>query len=165
MKTFIAVLSIMLTWVLYAGSFVPHSIIYPVKAQKKVVANMQSMIEGQIVFEVLLGSHVKKGEMVEEIDPTGLDAQVALDHSNLDYCKHIYDDAKNMKSTNSIATETYLSDKNSYIAAFEQYVIDKVRAEHCRIYSPFNGIVTKITTYPGSGISDGSLIMQITKTA
>lgn len=164
MKTLVALLGIMLIGTVYGATYVPNSFVHQVKAQKPVVANMQSMIEGQIVYEVPLGTYVKKGQLVEEVDPTAFHAQVEADQANVDYCKRIYNDAQKMYETKSIATETYYSDKNDLIAAMEKYRIDKSKEDHCKIFAPFNGTVTKITTYPGSGIGDGSLIMQIIKT-
>jgi multidrug resistance efflux pump len=130
---------------------------------KPIVAQMNSMIEGQIVYEVPLGSHVKKGQVVEEVDPREYQANILKDLSAITYFSELFKSDSRLIKTHSIAYCDYLLSQYNYRAALSSYQQDKAILDHCKIYSPFNGYVSKITTYPGSGIGDGSLIMNITK--
>jgi multidrug resistance efflux pump len=126
-------------------------------------ANMQSMIEGQIVYEVPLNSHVKKGQLIEKVDTREYRATILKDQAALNYYKDVYKADKSLAKTHSISKVEYLKSKYDILNALEQKKLDQVVESHCYIYAPFNGKITKITTYPGSGIGDGSLIMEITK--
>lgn len=147
------------------------SIVYAVttrlyhKRTKPVVAQMVSMIEGQICYEVPLGERVKKGELVEKLDTRAAHAQVLSDISDIIYSKRIYNDAYQMVQSQSISTEEFCDDKYKFEKAIEQYKIDKDIEKHCSIYAPFDGTVTKVVNYPGSGVGDGNEILEITKTA
>jgi multidrug resistance efflux pump len=130
---------------------------------KQPVAQMVSMIEGQIKYEVALGSHVKKGQLVEEVDPTAFHSQVIADVANIVNCKQIYNDSSNMIKSHAVSLQEHTQNKYNLINAYEKLVGDRELEKHCKIYAPFDGVVTSITTYPGSGIGDGNTIMTIKK--
>ncbi|HJO93313.1 MAG TPA: hypothetical protein QF753_07930 [Victivallales bacterium] len=130
---------------------------------KPVVAQMASMIEGQIVYEVPLNSHVKKGQLVEEVDPAQYKGAVEKDIADIDYYKKVYGADSKLYRTRSVSLITLLKSKEQIEDAVANYREDQAILTHCYIYSPFNGKVTKVITYAGSGIGDGSLIMEITK--
>jgi membrane fusion protein, multidrug efflux system len=144
---------------LYAGNTVVPA------AGTPIIAQMNSMVEGQIVYEVALGAHVKKGQLVEAIDTTACHAQVMSDLAEVDYVQQLYVASKTLIKTHSISMKDFLGSKRDYAVAVEKYVVDRNTEKHCKIYAPFDGVVTSITTYPGSGIGDGNLIMTIQKTA
>ena len=130
---------------------------------KPVVAQMVSMIEGQIQYEAPLNSEVKKGQLVEKVDTAQYEAQVDADQAAIDYCKLIYNADGDLVKTHSISKLDYFTAKKNLRTAIDTQKTDRAILEHCSIYSPFDGIVTDITTYAGSGIGDGNLIMEITK--
>ncbi|MCP4180416.1 MAG: hypothetical protein GY756_21860 [bacterium] len=126
-------------------------------------ASMQSMIEGQIVYEVPLNSHVKKGQLVEKVDIREYHAAVLQDQAAINFYKEVYKADKSLAKTHSVSRVEYLKSKYDLLKAMEQKKSDEAIESHCCIYAPFSGKVTKVTTYVGSGIGDGSLIMEITK--
>jgi multidrug resistance efflux pump len=130
---------------------------------KPITADMQSMIEGQIAYEVPLNAHVKKGELVERVDTTQYKATVKSDAAVINYDKTLYSENSKLYKTHSVSLIDYLKSKQNYEEAVEQFNEDKAILAHCSIYAPFAGTVTEITTYPRSGIGDGSLIMTIQK--
>ncbi|HJO94603.1 MAG TPA: hypothetical protein QF753_14490 [Victivallales bacterium] len=128
-----------------------------------ITANMESSIEGQMTYEVPLGAHVKKGQLVEEIDPTEYKEQLLIDAANYEDQKGLFkSDKKLVKVT--VPFSIYCHDKYVFLEALHQYKKDKEVLKHCKIYAPFDGVVTQINVYPGSGIGDGQTIMVITKT-
>jgi multidrug resistance efflux pump len=127
-----------------------------------VTAAMQSSIEGQMIYEVPLGAHVKKGQLLEAIDPTEYQEQLLIDTAIYEDQKGLFDsDKKLLRKT--VPYAIYSHDKYLYLEALHQYIKDKEVLKHTKIYAPFDGIVSKIYVYPGSGIGDGSDIMRITK--
>ncbi|MCP4180413.1 MAG: hypothetical protein GY756_21845 [bacterium] len=130
---------------------------------KPIVAQMTSMIEGQIVFEVPLNSQVKKGQLVEEVDPRQYQANVLDDQAAVNFYKDVYNADSKLVKENSVSLVSYLKSKYNLENYIEHEKRDEAIESHCYIYAPFNGKVTKIITYAGSGIGDGNLIMEITK--
>ena len=132
-------------------------------AAKPITADMQSALEGQIVYEVPLNAHVKKGQLVEQIDPSQYKDAIKSDAAVINYDKLLYNADSKLYKTHSVSLVAYLKAKENYQGAIEQFKEDNTTLNHCSIYSPFAGTVTEITTYPGSGIGDGHLIMTIVK--
>ncbi|HJO93309.1 MAG TPA: hypothetical protein QF753_07910 [Victivallales bacterium] len=132
---------------------------------KPVVAQMESMIEGQMVYEVPLNSQVKKGQLVEKVDTAQYKGKVEKDLDDIAYYKKLYGVNSRLYRTRSVSLITLLKSKEQIGDAVANYREDRALLDHCKIYAPFNGKVTKIIAYPGSGIGDGNLIMEITKNA
>ncbi|MCP4180551.1 MAG: hypothetical protein GY756_22540 [bacterium] len=123
---------------------------------------MQSSLEGQMIYEVPLGAHVKKGQLVEQINPTEYKNQLKIDAAKYKDAKDYYDSIKPLVHT-TVSMGDYIHDKWVYKEALSQYKKDEETIKHTKIYAPFDGVVTKINVYPGSGIGDGNDIMTITK--
>ncbi|MCP4180552.1 MAG: hypothetical protein GY756_22545 [bacterium] len=131
-------------------------------AAEPITATMESSIEGQIIFEEPLGAHVKKGQLVEQVNPTEYKFQLETDIGKYKDAKGYYDSLKPLVK-NSVSRLDYIHDKYLYIEALYQCNIDKAIIERTKIYAPFDGIITKIYVYQGSGVGDGNDIMIITK--
>ncbi|MCP4178587.1 MAG: hypothetical protein GY756_12550 [bacterium] len=156
MKTLITVLAF-LTIALSTTSLLAAT------ANKPVTADMCSMIEGQMLYEVPLNSHVKKGQLVEQVDPSIYKDAMKSDVAAINYDKLLYKADSKLYKTHSVSLVALLAAKENYQKALETFNEDNITFKHCSIYAPFAGTVTKITTYPGSGIGDGDLIMTIQK--
>ncbi|MCP4178591.1 MAG: hypothetical protein GY756_12570 [bacterium] len=154
MKTLVLTLAAITTLVLGTTSLLAAT---PVKA------NMESMIEGQMIYEVPLNSHVKKGQLVEEVDPSIYKDAVKNDIADINYNKVLYNADSKLYKTHSVSLETLLAAKKNYQLALDAFNKDSTTVKHCKVYAPFAGTATDITVYPGSGLGDGSLIMTIVK--
>jgi len=121
------------------------------------------MIEGQMIYEVPLNSHVKKGQLVEEVDPAKYAGAVKSDIAVINYDKLLYNADSKLYKTHSVSLITLLGAKKNYESALEKMTEDNATLRHCKVYAPFAGTATDITVYPGSGLGDGSLIMTIVK--
>ncbi|HJO94861.1 MAG TPA: hypothetical protein QF753_15795 [Victivallales bacterium] len=130
---------------------------------KPAVAHMQSMIEGQIVYEAPLGAHVKKGQLVEAVDPTQYKADILSDDAAINYDNIEYKANAKLYTTRSVSLATKLNSKRDLQVAIAKKVGDEATLKHCKIYAPFDGTITKIDVYTGSGVGDGNDIMLITK--
>ncbi|HJO92600.1 MAG TPA: hypothetical protein QF753_04300 [Victivallales bacterium] len=133
-------------------------------AAAPVKANMESMIEGQMVYEVPLNTHVKKGQLVEEVDPSQYKEEVKSDIAIINYDTLLYKADSKLYKTRSISLETMLGAKRNYEEALQAFNEAQTTIKHCKVYAPFAGTVSYINVYPGSGLGDGNLIMTITKT-
>ena len=80
-------------FVLLCGGTIYGSRVGSIEKLKPVVAQMNSMIEGQMKYEVALGSHVKKWQLVEEVDSTAYHANVLTDMAKIDLCRELYNES------------------------------------------------------------------------
>ncbi|MCP4180397.1 MAG: hypothetical protein GY756_21765 [bacterium] len=149
----------LITLMLIFFTFILTGIAY---AAEPVTATIQSAIEGNIIYEVPLGVHVKKGQLVEQVDPSEYQYQLEKDIAGYKDKKDYFDSLKTLYK-NSVSRLDYINDKYLYIEAFYQCNIDKARLGHTKTYAPFDGIITKVYVPRGSGVGDGNDIMVITK--
>ncbi len=99
-----------------------------------VKADMQSMIEGQIVYEVPLNSHVKKGQLVEEVDPAEYKADLESDAAIINYNNIAYKTDLKLYKTRSVSLADLLLHKEDLEKALAQYQADLAILKHCKIY-------------------------------
>ncbi|MCP4178590.1 MAG: hypothetical protein GY756_12565 [bacterium] len=132
-------------------------------ANKPIKANMESMIEGQMIYEVPLNSHVKKGQLVEEVDPSQYKEEVKSDIAIINYDTLLYKADTKLYKSRSVSLVTMLGAKRNYEEALQALHEAQTTIRHCKVYAPFAGTVSYINVYPGSGLGDGNLIMTIQK--
>ncbi|MCP4180396.1 MAG: hypothetical protein GY756_21760 [bacterium] len=147
------------TLILLFFTFILSSIVFAAAPE---TVTMQSSLEGQIIYEAPLGSYVKKRQLVEQVDPTEWENQLKIDAAKYINGKGFYDSIKTLVPK-TISVGEYTDYKFKGEEALAQYKKDKITLKHTKIYAPFDGIISKIYVYPGSGIGDGNDIMTITK--
>ncbi|HJO93310.1 MAG TPA: hypothetical protein QF753_07915 [Victivallales bacterium] len=130
---------------------------------KPIIDQMISKVEGQIIYEIPLHSHVKKGQLVEEVNSGNMRETVDKDTIDILYNKKLYDVDYKLYNTHSISYLDMQKTKEALEDSAATYWQDKSLLKQCKIYAPFDGKVTKIVTYSGCDIGDGNLIMEIQK--
>lgn len=120
---------------------------------------------GKIIKEASLNSNVKKGQIVLEIDPKQYIAQKEADMQTL------LDDAQKYERYMKLAEEsnygvvseqTLESAKYTMLKDKATVDLDKQYILLTKVKAPFDGSVTNIVNYPGSGVGNGNEIMDIT---
>ncbi|MCP4178550.1 MAG: hypothetical protein GY756_12365 [bacterium] len=120
---------------------------------------------GVISYEASLGAHVKKSQVVLKLDPTQYAAQMEVDEAKLLNDKQIYlRDLQmfNKAPNGTISQQDLLGQKYQVLEDKATVKLDQAYVDQCTVKAPFNGTVTKIINYPGTGVGNGNEIMDIT---
>ncbi len=120
------------------------------------VVTVGTQVSGQVSkLSVKLNDEVKAGELLAEIDPTLLLAQIKQDHTTLETAKSNFEQAgRDLARTRKLlamdyvakvdlehAEQAYLTAKNSYDGAKTVVERDEANLNYTKIVSPINGVV------------------------
>jgi hypothetical protein len=124
---------------------------------KPAVARISSYIEGIVDMKVSLGQHVKKGQFLFKVSTNGIQITKEKCKNNVWYYKEEYERVKKLSKNHSKSVENVQEAKYNLENAIgnlkmQDLLIDKWSKYH----APFDGVVTKIYNYSGSGVSNGS---------
>ena len=120
---------------------------------------------GVLTLKVEEGQKVKKGQLLYSINTIDLEAQIQEAEAKTKYSKITYDrQGKLYHSTTTHATSlySYLKSKDEWYKAKAEVDKLKIQLKQCSGYAPFDGTVTKIYRYSGSGNGAGKPVMDIT---
>ncbi|MCP4180059.1 MAG: hypothetical protein GY756_20035 [bacterium] len=120
---------------------------------------------GVISYESPFGSKVKKNDIVLKLDPTQYVAQVDLDKAKLLNDIQIYERNLQLNRTSKngvISDQDLLTSKYAVLEDQAQVKLDQSYVDQCVVKAPFDGTVTNIVNYTGSGVGSGNEIMDIT---
>ncbi len=138
---------------------------------KPAVARIASYLEGIVELKVKQGQQVKKGQLLFTVSTEYTEIVKEKCKNGVWFYQQEYDRIKKLAATHSKSIDDLqLAEKNLADAKgsldIENLLIDK----WSKYYAPFNGVVTKIYNYDGSGVSSGSgncdrndAVMEITK--
>ena len=124
---------------------------------KASVARIASYLEGIVDLKVEVGQKVKKGQLLFTISTDYTEIVKEKCKNGVWFYQQEYDRIKKLAATHSksiddlqLATKDLANAKGSL--DIENLLIDK----WSKYYAPFDGVVTKIYNYSGSGVSNGS---------
>ena len=143
-------------FLLLAGTFVSAG-------QTPQVAYVAAMRKGIIDLKVQLGEKVKTGQLVFEVNQDILKAQKKFNKQNLSYTKTIFSRAVKLIKDSSISIADYQETFKDYINGVEALKLTKIAIKHSKYYAPFDGTVTNIVNYNGSGLNDNDTEVEITR--
>ena len=137
-------------------------------SQKKTVENLQkawiaSSSKGIVELHVKLGEKVKKGQLLFSLNQDLLNLKKKSDMNNFDYRKDVVKGALKLIKSHSISTADYQVSEHDYLNAKTTYGMDIANAKLSKYYAPFDGTVTNIIRYNGSGLGDNDNEMEITR--
>jgi multidrug efflux pump subunit AcrA (membrane-fusion protein) len=121
--------------------------------------------EGILTLKVDQGQKVKKGQLLYTINTADIEAQIAEAEAKAKYMKITFERQKELYGTTAVhATSLYKfllskDDLNKQVGEVEKL---KIKLKQCSGYAPFDGTVTKIYRYTGSGNGAGKPVMDIT---
>ena len=127
------------------------------------IANIASHYKGIVQLYVKLGQQVKKGQLLFEENQDILNAQKEYFKSNMEFTKEVLDGAEKLTKVHSISKDISQQSMRDYFMAKSSYNLIKERIRTSKYYAPFDGTVTKILRYSGSGLSDNDDEIQVTK--
>ena len=116
---------------------------------------------GILDLKVKLGQKVKKGGILFSIDTNALKIQKEKSETLLKYTKLLYGRRNIRKSKTVSLYKTDLAE-NDYKYALMNVEIDEIKIRQSTNYAPFDGTVTKIYRYSGSGNGAGKPAVDIT---
>ncbi len=120
------------------------------------LVNVGTQVSGQISqLYVKLNDEVKAGQLLAEIDPALLNAELKQSKANLETLRTAYEQAaRDLNRTRELlkkdyvakvdlerAQQSYLASKNSYDSAKSQVERDEVNLNYTKITSPIDGVV------------------------
>jgi multidrug resistance efflux pump len=127
------------------------------------VAEVASTAKGVVELHIELGQKVKKGQLLFSLNQDLQNAQTVIDKSNLKYNEEVLDGAKKLIKNNSIPQADFLECMHDHINAQATYAIDQANIKTSKYYAPFDGTVTNIVRYTGSGLGDNDDEVEVTK--
>jgi multidrug resistance efflux pump len=120
---------------------------------------------GVIKSEASLESNVKKGSIVLQLDSSPYTDQLNIDSAKLMDDLQIYnrDNQLDKLHPHAVISDQDLNTARCAVAGDAATVkLDKTYVNQCIVRAPFDGTVTKVLNYPGSGVGSGNEIMDIT---
>lgn len=126
------------------------------------IAEVASIFKGVVKLHVSLGEYVKKGQLLFEVNTDMLQAQKEFDEANLKFMELVLKRAKKLISNNSISVDDVQQcERDLGVAEWNlKNTIKKIAAS--KYYAPFDGTVTKIIRYNGSGLGDNDDEVEVT---
>lgn len=131
--------------------------------QSEKIAEIAAMYKGIVKVNVTLGQKVKKGDLVFELNQDIYNAQLKGAVKNVEITKRIYEGATKLLKKNAISVQDYQWDYHDFVAAKEAHNIILDTMTNSKYYAPFDGTVTRIYRYDGSGLGDNDAEVVITE--
>ncbi|MCP4178384.1 MAG: biotin/lipoyl-binding protein [bacterium] len=131
------------------------------KGSKPQVAQVASMYKGVVVLYVKLGQKVKKGQLLFGVNADILKAQLEKDKNDVINREIIFKAAKQLVAKSSISYDDYQQSIRDYLAAKNSYNKHLAQIRLSKFYSPFDGTVTNIVRYNGSGLNDNDTEVEV----
>jgi multidrug resistance efflux pump len=126
---------------------------------KPAVARISScpFLDGMVNMKVSLGEHVKKGQLLFTISTDYTQIKKAQCKNRVWYYKEEYERIKKLAKSRSKSLENVQEAKYNLEHAIESLKIENLLINKwSKYYAPFDGVITKIYNYSGSGVSRGS---------
>jgi hypothetical protein len=128
-------------------------------------------LRGIVDMKVLLGQYVKKGQLLFKISTDYMQIGRAKCENSLWYYKEEYKRVKKLSKTHSKSVENLQEARRNLEHSIGSLKIrDLLINKWSQYYAPFDGIVTKINNYSGSGVASSSgnyninnAILEVTK--
>ena len=138
---------------------------------KPAVARISSYLEGIVKLNVSLGEHVKKGQLLFNISTDYTKIIKEKCKNGVWFYKEEYNRIKKLGESHSKSIEEVEESKYNYENAVGDLKIQELLINKwSKYYAPFDGVVTNIYNYSGSGVSNGSgncnngdAILEVTK--
>ena len=127
------------------------------------VAWVASIYKGIVNLNVKLGEKVKKGQVVFQLNMDSLLADEKCKKEALAFNKLIVERAEKLIKTHSISLADYQQCERDLTVAEADLKITESMLKLSKYYAPFDGTVTQITRYDGSGLGDNDNQVQITE--
>jgi multidrug efflux pump subunit AcrA (membrane-fusion protein) len=154
--------------VLIAGLFVGIVTFASPKAVSKIdskpqVAQVASVYKGVVILHVKLGQKVKKGQLLFGLNADMLKAKLENDKTNIINTTLILKRATELVEKHSISQDDYQQCVRDALAAQSSYDLNLAQIKQSEYYSPFDGTVTNIIRYDGSGLGDNDNEVEVTE--
>jgi len=119
---------------------------------------------GVIAKEAALGSRVVKGQTVLVLNKNQYVAQEKIDKATLANDTQINNrnEAINKKAPGVVTQQDLTSSKDLVAADKATVTLDKSYVKECTVKAPFDGKVSKVINYPGSGVGSGNEVLDVT---
>ena len=109
------------------------------------------------------GDHVKKGDIIAEIDHSILDLQLKLNKSDFKNAESNYKRIKEIYASGNTSLKERDDMENKYTILKETYEITKKQIEDCYIKAPRDGIITNKFVEKGEFVNIGSPVYSISQ--
>ena len=125
-------------------------------------AEISAKISGNIVaLPVVLGTRVKKGDLLAEIDAGEISARMRQARAQLEQARRNFEREKNLLKKNAAAPETVKSFEDTLRIATAAYEETSTMLEYTRILAPFSGLVTRKMANIGDLATPGKPLLQL----
>jgi multidrug resistance efflux pump len=135
-----------------------------VNTQNPTVALICTRWPGILELKVKLGQTVKKGDLLFTSNTAEFEEQKKQAENILKYVKTIYKRNKKLYSTKSVSLYKYALAENKYHEVERDLAKAKLQISQSSCHAPFDGTITKIYRYTGSGNGAGKPVVDITET-
>ena len=127
------------------------------------IAQVASMFKCIAEVKVKLGQKVKKGQFLFECNQDILKIQKKFNEQDLKFNKLVIEGAGKLIKSNAISLADYQESVKDRINATEALSLTEIEMKDSKYYAPFDGTVTKIIRYTGSGLGDNDDEIEVTE--
>ena len=117
---------------------------------------------GVLELEVKLGDKVRKGQLLFKTQTDDIEAQKKIDENKLIYSKKLFNRSKKLFKTSTVSLYNYYLSKIEYKEALKNVETNEIQIKQSSMYAPFDGTITQIFRYSGSGNGAGKPVLNIT---
>jgi multidrug efflux pump subunit AcrA (membrane-fusion protein) len=132
-------------------------------AAKQKIVKIESMLEGKVIMCVKPGDKVIKGQPLFYVDPTTLKIQRQKDKDAVKYDFDVVERDKKLAQSHNVKLADYQQDEYNLVNTIQDAKITEQNILNSYYFAPFDGIITKVVNYSGSGIGDGNEVVDITE--
>ena len=127
------------------------------------VAEVASIYKGIVELKVKLGDKVKKGQLLFEVNQDILNTEKKCNEETYKFLNDVLEGGKKLIKKESISHDDYEQCVRDIDVAKAALDNTKAQIKYSKYYAPFDGTVTNIVRYDGSGLGDNDNEIQVTE--
>lgn len=110
---------------------------------------------------VNLGSRVKKGQLVAEVDRTSMESSYRAAKASMEQAEDAYQRMKELHDKGSLAEIKWIEVQSQYRQACSMEEIARKNLDDCKLYAPFSGVIAEKSAEIGQNVAPGVPVVKL----
>jgi multidrug efflux pump subunit AcrA (membrane-fusion protein) len=132
-------------------------------ASEQKIVQIESMLEGKVIMCVEPGDRVIKGQPLFYVDPASLKVQRQKNKDAIKFDFEVVERDKKLAKTHNVKLADLQQDEYNLVNTIQDAKITEQNILNSYYFAPFDGVITKVVNYSGSGIGDGNEVVDISE--
>lgn len=108
-----------------------------------------------------LGSRVKKGQLIAEVDQTSMESSYRAAKASMEQAEDAFQRMKELHDKGSLAEIKWMEVQSQYRQACSMEEIARKNLEDCKLYAPFDGVIAEKNAEIGQNVVPGVPVVKL----